>query len=64
MRKMTTKKVAAATDTSRDIWVEIRDESGAVFARTPMRYMSALVFKGTWESAHLDSERSIHIVDE
>ena len=60
---MTTKRVAVTPDTSRSVWVEIRDGSGEVFARTPMSYMSALVFKVTWENSHLDSERSIHIVD-
>ena len=60
---MTTKKVAVATDTSRGVWIEIKDSSGNVFAKTPMPYMSALVFKATWEMSHIDSDRTISIVD-
>lgn len=58
---MTTKKVAAPVDTSRGVWVEIR-EGNEVFARTPMSYMSALVFKANWERSHLDSDRTCEIV--
>ena len=60
---MTTKKVAVAPDTSRGVWVEIKGSDGEVFARTPMPYMSALVFKATWEMTHIDSDRTISIVD-
>ena len=60
---MTTKKVAVAPDTSRGVWIEIKGLDGEVFARTPMSYMSALVFKATWEMSHIDSDRTISIVD-
>ena len=60
---MTTKKVAVALDTSRGVWIEIKGLDGEVFARTPMPYMSALVFKATWEMSHIDSDRTISIVD-
>lgn len=59
---MTTKKVAITPDTSRPVWIEIKDIDGNVFANTPMPYMSALVFKAAWERAHLDGDRTIDIV--
>ena len=49
------------TDASREVFVEIRD-GNELFARTRMPYMSAIVFRYSWEGSHMDSDRTCEIV--